>query len=109
MRLWVEEMWGERIVIKFIPTGFFVLLFKNHSERDRILHQENWFANQHAVYLQPWTLNFNRIPLAVYSCLKWVSLYNLSIEYWGEVFLEKISRMLGMVLEIDFDDEDDLC
>ncbi|GLJ15277.1 hypothetical protein SUGI_0249990 [Cryptomeria japonica] len=107
--LWVEEMWGEWIVIKFISKGFFVVLCENHSERDHILNQENWFVDKNAVYLQPWTPNFNPIPMVVYSCPKWVSLYNLSIEYWGEVFLEKIDRMLGTVLEIDIDDEDDLC
>ncbi|GLJ39709.1 hypothetical protein SUGI_0811790 [Cryptomeria japonica] len=109
IKQWVKEMWGERSVIKFILKGFFVVLFEKHSERDRILNQENWFADKHAVYLQPWTPNFNPIPLAVYSCSKWVRLYNLSIEYWGEVFLEKIDKMLGTELEIDFDDEDDLC
>ncbi|GLJ52768.1 hypothetical protein SUGI_1123990 [Cryptomeria japonica] len=61
------------------------------------------------MYLQPWTPNFNPIPLAMYSCPKWVSLYNLPIKYWGEIYLEKIDRMLGMMLEIDFDDKDDLC
>ncbi|GLJ48336.1 hypothetical protein SUGI_1020440 [Cryptomeria japonica] len=81
IRIWVEEKWGEWIVIKFIPKGFFVVLFENHLERDRILNHENWFADKHVVYLQPWTPNFNPIPLVVYSCPKWVSLYNLSIEY----------------------------
>ncbi|GLJ18237.1 hypothetical protein SUGI_0322560 [Cryptomeria japonica] len=105
----VEDNWGDQIVIKFIPKGFFVVLFEKRSERDRILNQENWFADKHAVYLQPWTPNFDPIPLAVYSCPIWICLYNLPIEYWGEVFLEKIGKMLGTVLEIDVDDEEDLC
>ncbi|GLJ48805.1 hypothetical protein SUGI_1029190 [Cryptomeria japonica] len=63
----------------------------------------------HAVYIQPWTPNFDPIPLVVYSSPLWIRLYNLPIEYWGEEFLEKIGRMLGMVLEIDFNDEEDLC
>ncbi|GLJ40785.1 hypothetical protein SUGI_0843490 [Cryptomeria japonica] len=87
IRSWVEDKW----------------------ERDRILNQENWFADKDAVYLQPWTPNFDPIPLVVYSCPIWIRLYNLPIEYWGEVFLEKIGIMLGTVLEIDADDEDDLC
>ncbi|GLJ06196.1 hypothetical protein SUGI_0033240 [Cryptomeria japonica] len=89
IRLWVEERWGDRIVIKFISKGFFVVLFENHSDRDHILNQENWFAEKHTVYPQSWTPNFNPIPLAAYSCPKWVNLYNLPIEYWGEAYLEK--------------------
>ncbi|GLJ12780.1 hypothetical protein SUGI_0197590 [Cryptomeria japonica] len=109
IRLWVEDKWGDQIVIKFLLKGFFVVLFEKRSERDRILNQKNWFADKHAVYLQPWTPNFDPILLPVYSCMIWICLYNLPIEYWGEVFLEKISRMIGMVLEIDVDDEEDLC
>ncbi|GLJ46676.1 hypothetical protein SUGI_0983700 [Cryptomeria japonica] len=108
IRSWVEEQWGDRIVIKFLPKRFFVVLFEKGSKRDCIINQENWFVEKHAVYLQPWTPNFDPIPLAVYSYPIWIRLYNLSIEYWGEVFLEKIGKMLGTVLEIDFDDEEDL-
>ncbi|GLJ38081.1 hypothetical protein SUGI_0775220 [Cryptomeria japonica] len=109
IRSWVEEKWGDRIVIKFIPKRYFVVLFEKGSERDHILNQENWFAEKHAVYIQPWTPNFDPTPLVVYSCPLWILLYNLSIEYWGEVFLGKIGRMLGTILEIDFKDEEDLC
>ncbi|GLJ42910.1 hypothetical protein SUGI_0889830 [Cryptomeria japonica] len=109
IRLWVEDKWGDRIVIKFVLKGFFVVLFEKRSERDRILNQKNWFEDKHMVYLQPWTPNFDPIPLAVYSCPIWICLNNLLIEYWGEVFLEKIGRMPGTVLEIDVDDEEDWC
>lgn len=86
-----------------------MVLFKDEVERERILNQENWFVVGHVMYIQSWTPNFNPIPLVVYSNPIWISLYNLPIEYWGEVYLEKIGRMLGTVLEVDFDDERDLC
>ncbi|GLJ44840.1 hypothetical protein SUGI_0943280 [Cryptomeria japonica] len=109
IKSWVEEKWGDRVVIKFLPKSFFVVLFEKGSERDRILSQENWFANLHAMYIQPWIPNFDPLPLAVYSGPLWIRLYNLPIEYWGEVFLEKIGRMLGTVIEVDFNDEEYLC
>ncbi|GLJ21821.1 hypothetical protein SUGI_0407700 [Cryptomeria japonica] len=79
------------------------------EDRNRILNQENWFANNHAIYLQPCSRNFDPIPLVVYFASVWIRLYNLPIEYWSEVILEKIDRTLGTLLEVDFDDEDDLC
>ncbi|GLJ44530.1 hypothetical protein SUGI_0935010 [Cryptomeria japonica] len=109
IKIIVLVSWGDRVVIKFIPRGFFVVLFENHIDRDQILNQEKWYANKHVVYLQPWEPNFNPIPLLVYSSPIWINLYNLPIEYWGKSYLENIGRMLGMVLEIDFDDEEDLC
>ncbi|GLJ22107.1 hypothetical protein SUGI_0414740 [Cryptomeria japonica] len=99
---------GLHTVIKFIPKGFFVVLFEDGEDINRILNQENWFANNHAIYLQPWSPNFDPIPLAVYSTPVWIRLYNLPIEYWSEDLLEKIGRTLGTLLEVDFDDEDDL-
>ncbi|GLJ44947.1 hypothetical protein SUGI_0946100 [Cryptomeria japonica] len=71
------------------------------SERCRILNQENWFVNGNPIYLQPWTPNFDPTPLAVYDSPIWIRLYNLPIEYWDDVVLEKIGRSLGTLLEID--------
>ncbi|GLJ21599.1 hypothetical protein SUGI_0401220 [Cryptomeria japonica] len=106
---WVECNWGRRTVTKFIPKGFFVVLFEEEKDRDQVLNQENWFVNDHAIYLQPWFPNFDPLPLVVYSAPIWIRLYNLPIEYWSENVLEKIGRNLGNLLEIDFDDEANLC
>ncbi|XP_059066181.1 uncharacterized protein LOC131857533 [Cryptomeria japonica] len=92
-----------------IFKGFFVVLFEDDEDGNRILNQENWFVNNHAIYLQPWSPNFDPIPLAVYSAPIWIQLYNLPIEYWSEDLLEKIDKTLETLLEVDFDDEDDLC
>ncbi|GLJ25338.1 hypothetical protein SUGI_0485160 [Cryptomeria japonica] len=105
----IDLNWSRKNIRHWVVLkGFFMVLFENHSNRDRILNQENWLTEKNAVYLQPWTPNFNPIPLVVYSRLKWASLYNLPIKYWGEAYLEKIGRMLGTALEINFDDENDL-
>ncbi|GLJ25871.1 hypothetical protein SUGI_0495830 [Cryptomeria japonica] len=109
IRDWVEGNWGSRVVIKFIPKVFSVVLFEEKSIRDSILNHQNWFVNKHSLYLQPWTPNFNPIPLVHYSDPVWIKLYNLPIEYWGDGFLEKVGRKLGTLLEVDVDDEADLC
>ncbi|GLJ24945.1 hypothetical protein SUGI_0477430 [Cryptomeria japonica] len=98
---WVSKNWGDDIVVKYIPKGFFVFVFSQESERCRILNQENWFVNGNPIYLQPWSLNFDPTPLAVYDSPVWIQLYNLLIEYWDDVVLEKIGRSLGTLLEVD--------
>ncbi|GLJ50081.1 hypothetical protein SUGI_1065190 [Cryptomeria japonica] len=97
------------MVVKFIAKGFFVVLFEEEEERNHALTNRNWFVNSHAVYIQPWTPHFDPTPLVVYSELVWIQLYNLPIEYWSEELWEKIGRKLGTLLEIDFDDEEDIC
>ncbi|GLJ49221.1 hypothetical protein SUGI_1039330 [Cryptomeria japonica] len=98
---WVSKNWGEDIVVKYIPKGFFVVVFAQESKRCQILNQENWFVNGNPIYLQPWSLNFDPTPLAVYDSLVWIQLYNLPLEYWDDVVLEKIGRSLGTLLEVD--------
>ncbi|GLJ43799.1 hypothetical protein SUGI_0911820 [Cryptomeria japonica] len=66
-----------------------------------ILNQENWFVNGNPIYLQPWSPNFDPTPLVVYDSPVWIRLYNLPIEYWDDVVLEKIDRSLGTLLEVD--------
>ncbi|GLJ17377.1 hypothetical protein SUGI_0301850 [Cryptomeria japonica] len=100
---WIAKRWGMRLVIKFIPRGFFVVVFIDNSKRNKILCKENWFVGEHPIYIQPWSPNFNPLPLAVYDKLVWIRLYNLPIEYWGDHSLEKIGRSLGTLLEIGED------
>ncbi|GLJ49677.1 hypothetical protein SUGI_1054240, partial [Cryptomeria japonica] len=80
---------------------FFVVVFVEGSEGDKILNQENWFIDSHPLYLQPWAPNFDHVPLAVYEGPIGTRMYNLPIEYWGDISLKKISRTLGTLLEID--------
>ncbi|GLJ51694.1 hypothetical protein SUGI_1098710 [Cryptomeria japonica] len=87
---------------------FFIILFEEGVVRDNILNQQNWFVNKHALYLQPWTPNFNPIPLVHYFAPIWIKLYNLPIKYWGDGFLEKVGRTIGTLLEVDVDDEANL-
>ncbi|GLJ50071.1 hypothetical protein SUGI_1064930 [Cryptomeria japonica] len=106
---WVECNWGKRTVAKFIAKGFFVVLFEEEEERNHALTDRIWFVNTHVVYIQPWMPHFDPTPLVGYFEPVWIYLYNLLIEYWSEELWQKIGRTLGTLLEIDFDDEEDIC
>ncbi|GLJ26272.1 hypothetical protein SUGI_0504940 [Cryptomeria japonica] len=100
---WVDNKWGKHIVVKFLPKGFFVVVFTEETERDHILEKENWYLDNHPSYIQPWTPNFDPTSLANYEEPVWVRLFNLPIEYWSDSSLEKIGPTLGTLLEIDED------
>ncbi|GLJ25772.1 hypothetical protein SUGI_0493350 [Cryptomeria japonica] len=57
--------------------------------------EKNW------VSIQPWIPNFNPLNLVIYESPIWIRLFNLPIEYWGDLCLEKIGRSLGTLLELD--------
>ncbi|GLJ40140.1 hypothetical protein SUGI_0822520 [Cryptomeria japonica] len=102
-RAWVKENWSQDFVLKFIPVGFFIMVFKEETVRNRILNQQSWLFGSAHPYLQPWQSNFDLVPLAVYKEPIWIRLYNLPTEYWGEASLECIGRSLGTLLEVDED------
>ncbi|GLJ37445.1 hypothetical protein SUGI_0760800 [Cryptomeria japonica] len=87
---WVEKNWGRHAVVKYLPKGFFVIIFAEREERDQALNAKNWYFEYFPLYIQPWTPNFDPLKLAVYDTPIWIRLFNLSIEYWGDPCLEKI-------------------
>ncbi|GLJ15818.1 hypothetical protein SUGI_0260880 [Cryptomeria japonica] len=78
---WVYSNWDSKVVIKFMPKGFFIVIFTDEEVRNKILIQQNWFVEESLLYLQPWQPNFNPLPLAVYNHPVWIRLYNLPLEY----------------------------
>ncbi|GLJ52594.1 hypothetical protein SUGI_1119290 [Cryptomeria japonica] len=88
-------------MVRFLPKGFFVVVFPNEEDRDHIITLQNWFQNVHPLYIQLWTLNFDPTSMVTYDKPVWIRLYNLPIEYWNKACLEMIKRSLGTLLEID--------
>ncbi|GLJ25186.1 hypothetical protein SUGI_0481710 [Cryptomeria japonica] len=74
IREWISKHWGLKLIVKFIPRRFFIVVFEDERERNKFL---------------------------LYDKPVWIRMYNLPMEYWGEKCLEKIGRSLGMLLEID--------
>lgn len=97
---WVYSNWDSKVVIKFMPKGFFTVIFTDEV-RNKILIQQNWFLEECPLYLQPWQPNFNPLPLVVYNHPIWIRLYNLPLDYWNDSCLEKIGRSLGTLIDID--------
>ncbi|GLJ45444.1 hypothetical protein SUGI_0956930 [Cryptomeria japonica] len=98
---WIKGNWGNQVVVKFIPKGFFVAIFIEKGTRDQILSSKNWFFDNLPLNIQPWTPNFNPSRLAVYENPIWIRMFNLPIEYWGDQCLEKIVCTLGTLQEND--------
>lgn len=100
-RDWIRENWSQDVVLKFIPKGFFIAVFREETVRNKILNQQNWVFGVAHLYLQPWQPNFDPVSLAMYKEPIWIRLYNLPMEYWGDSSLECIGRSLGTLLVVD--------
>ncbi|GLJ56795.1 hypothetical protein SUGI_1260830 [Cryptomeria japonica] len=97
------DLWEElaKVVAKFILRGFFIVIFAEVEEKEKILLLGNWFVDNHPLYMQLWFPHFDPISLALYDSPIWIHVYNLLIEYWGESSLERIGITLGTLLETD--------
>ncbi|GLJ42904.1 hypothetical protein SUGI_0889390 [Cryptomeria japonica] len=98
---WIEETWKTPQITKFMPKGFFIMVFASEEERKKVLDGGLWTMRSKPLYIQKWCRNFNPSKTEPYEKPIWIRLNNLPLEYWSEEALEKIGRSLGTLMELD--------
>ncbi|GLJ32355.1 hypothetical protein SUGI_0651150 [Cryptomeria japonica] len=98
---WIEDTWKTPQITKFMPKGFFIVVFATEEERQKILDGGLWTMKNKPLYIQKWYQNFNPLKTEPYENPIWIRLNNLPMEYWSEEALEKIGRSMGTLMEID--------
>ncbi|GLJ49473.1 hypothetical protein SUGI_1048200 [Cryptomeria japonica] len=89
IRKWIEAKWMIEVIIKFLPKKFFLVIFANAEEKEKIEYGGLWQMGSVPLYMQPWQENFNPLLTDPYDAPIWIRLYNLSLEYWANECLEK--------------------
>lgn len=51
IREWISEHWGLRLIVKFVPRSFFIVVFEDGRERNKFFCKDNWFIKDHPLYL----------------------------------------------------------
>ncbi|GLJ22372.1 hypothetical protein SUGI_0421160 [Cryptomeria japonica] len=100
---WIEDTWKTPHITKFLPRGFFIVIFAMEEERHKVLDGGLWSMDSKPLYIQRWHRNFNPLKIEPYDKPLWIRLHNLPMEYWTEEALAKIGRSLGTLMEIDAD------
>ncbi|GLJ23925.1 hypothetical protein SUGI_0454660 [Cryptomeria japonica] len=103
IRKGIKENWQTEEITKFLPKGFFVVIFGSKDIRDRILQEGLWMMDGPPLYIQKWHVNFISASLCPYERPIWIRIYNLPIKFWAEESLEKMRRSLGTLMEIHVD------
>ncbi|GLJ34881.1 hypothetical protein SUGI_0702220 [Cryptomeria japonica] len=85
---WIDNAWRTPHILKYLPQGFFAIIFATEEERTRILQGGVWRMDSMPLYIQKWHHNFN--PFDPYDSPVWIRLYGLLVEYWTKDALEKI-------------------
>ncbi|GLJ17224.1 hypothetical protein SUGI_0298390 [Cryptomeria japonica] len=98
---WICENWKTPQIMKFLPCGFFIVIFATEEERMKILDGGVWFIDSTPLYIQRCHMNFNPLITKPYEKPIWICLNNLPMEYWMEEALNKIGLSLGTLIDID--------
>lgn len=51
IRSWFPRSWSSMEIVKFLPKGFFVVIFKFVKEKDKILKAIIWRMDSHPVHM----------------------------------------------------------
>ncbi|GLJ37894.1 hypothetical protein SUGI_0770950 [Cryptomeria japonica] len=98
---WIDAAWNMPHITKFMPRGFFVVIFATEEERLKVLEGGLWKMEDKPLYLQRWHKNFYPWKIDPYNKPMWIRLNNLPLEYWTEEVLTKIGISLGTLINID--------
>ncbi|GLJ37405.1 hypothetical protein SUGI_0759420 [Cryptomeria japonica] len=98
---WMEDTWRTPQITKFLPKGYFIVIFSTEEEQQKILEGGLWIMDSKPLHIQRWHRNFNPLKTDPYDKPVWIPLNNLLMEYYTEDALEKIGRSLGTLMDID--------
>ncbi|KAH0661616.1 hypothetical protein KY284_026547 [Solanum tuberosum] len=88
-------------VVLYHADGYFVVMFANEEERDRVLCSGPHCLLRRPVIMKPWDPNFNFKEEILTTIPLWIKLPNLPLNCWNSVLLSKIGSSLGNPLYAD--------
>lgn len=78
---WNPLLKGEAIICP-CARGFFIVDFKDNSNRDHISESGLWFWGSSSLFMQPWSPSFDPATASISLSPVWVRLPNLPLHLW---------------------------
>lgn len=83
-----------------LDNRFAMFCFQEAGEREMVLRWL-WVVAGQVLAVESWQLGFFSLEGAICSALVWVRLSQLPVEFWGEVALQDVLRLVGELLLVD--------
>jgi hypothetical protein len=93
---WIKYHWkssGE-VELHLGLKGFFIVVFMNLEERDKVFEGGAYFHTSVGLYIRPWKENFSPEKETFKNVPSWLRLYSLPLDYWLPSTLEAIGNKL---------------
>lgn len=96
LQTWIRYHWKPKgsIDLHLGSKGFFIVVFANIEEKDRMFEGGPYFYAVAGLYMQLWMMNFVPERETFTSILIWVRLYSLPLDYWQIESLTAIGNKL---------------
>ncbi|GLJ39350.1 hypothetical protein SUGI_0803530 [Cryptomeria japonica] len=86
---WIADKWNTKVILKFMPNQFFIVIFLNEEMKLNVVSVDYWFVDGHPLFMMPWHRNFDPAKYQPYDKPIWICLYSFPPEYWVEQCLKK--------------------
>jgi len=97
LQMWIKYHWKPKgsIDLHLGSKGFFIVVFYNIEDKDRIFEGGPYFFAAAGLYMRPWRMDFVPKRETFSSVPVWVTLYSLPLDYWQTELLAAIGNKLG--------------
>lgn len=97
LQTWIKYHWKPKgsIDLHLGSRGFFIVVFMNVEDKDRVFEGGPYFYAVAGLYMRPWMMNFFPKHGTSTSILIWVRLYYLPLDYQKNESLTATSNKLG--------------
>ncbi|KAL9243859.1 hypothetical protein vseg_017698 [Gypsophila vaccaria] len=86
--------------ICFMPTGAFLVRFKQREMQEKVLNSGYYMFDNKPVIIKPWREDVDLEKEEVKTVPTWIRLHKLPIKYWGKC-LSRIAKLVGVHLQND--------
>ena len=99
---WIQIKWQPRghIDLNFGARGFFIVIFTNLLDKERIFEWGPYFYNNAGLFLRQWEECYNLDQEQFLVAPVWVRLFGLPMDFWDPDILEGIGNSLGSFVKI---------
>eukprot|EP00253_Pinus_taeda_P013643 PITA_13643 len=97
LQSWIRYHWKPKgsIDLHLGSKGFFMVVFTNIEDKDKIFEGGPYFYVVVGLYMRPWVMNFVLEKKTFTLVPVWVRLYSLPLDYWQNESLVAIGNKLG--------------
>lgn len=84
-----------------VGHGFFVISFKEKTDRTKVLKDGPWFINGRFLTIRVWEPNFTPSKASFSAVALWLRIREMPLEYYNPRMIQRTAEQIGPLLRVD--------